>query len=104
MRDDHAERLERLKRDVLTSPARLTPEVRTALSTEAEANGVPPALARLRGQIVAGAADISADDVKATLAAGHTEDEVFEAVVAASLGAGLRRLERALAALDEARR
>ena len=46
---------------------------------------------------------ISAEDLKATLAAGHTEDEVFEAVVAASLGAGLRRLEKAMGAIAAAR-
>jgi hypothetical protein len=40
--------------------------------------------------------DVSDADVEALLAAGHTQDEVFEQTVAAAIGEGLRRLDAAM--------
>ncbi len=37
------------------------------------------------------------EDVEALRAAGYSEDQIYEATVAAALGAGLSRLERAMA-------
>ncbi len=42
---------------------------------------------------------VAPEDVAALRAAGLSEDAIYEATVAAALGAGLLRLERGLAAL-----
>ena len=48
------------------------------------------------------AATITDEDVKALLAAGHTEDAIFEATAGAASGAALDRFEAGLRALEEA--
>jgi hypothetical protein len=51
------------------------------------------------------AISIKDDDVAALIAAGYTEDQVYEITVASALGEGLRRMKAGLAALaDSARR
>jgi len=40
--------------------------------------------------------DVSDHDVEQLLAAGHSQDEIFEQTVAAAIGEGLRRLEAAM--------
>jgi len=48
--------------------------------------------------------EITDDDVRGVLAAGHSEDDVFEATITAALDAAIVRYEAALRALDEAER
>ena len=65
---------------------------------------VPPAFAVLTDQIARHAHRVTEDDIVALLRTGVSEEQVFEATVAAALGAGWARLEvglRALAASKE---
>ncbi|HEY9421873.1 MAG TPA: hypothetical protein VIW92_10710, partial [Thermoanaerobaculia bacterium] len=47
---------------------------------------------------------ITDEDIQALLRAGYSEDAIFEISAAASVGAGMARLERGLAALKGGRR
>jgi alkylhydroperoxidase family enzyme len=51
----------------------------------------------------AGAYRVTDADVERLLAAGHTDDEIFELTVAAAVGAGLERLDAGLRAVEGAR-
>jgi hypothetical protein len=68
--------------------------------------GAPPddALGALARKIIERAEPVDDDDIAALLAAGFSEDAVFECIVAAGIAAGLHRLERGLAALGGALR
>jgi alkylhydroperoxidase family enzyme len=60
---------------------------------------VPETLAPLVEKIVRHAYRVTDEDIAAARAAGHDEDELFDVIVAAALGAGLVRRERGLAAI-----
>jgi alkylhydroperoxidase family enzyme len=60
---------------------------------------VPETLAPLVEKVVRHAYRVTDADVAGARAAGHGEDELFDAIVAAALGAGLARRERGLAAI-----
>ena len=67
---------------------------------------VPGTLAPLVEKIVRHAYRVTDEDIALARAAGHEEDELFDVIVAAALGAGLVRRERGLAAIaawEEAR-
>lgn len=67
---------------------------------------VPETLSPLVEKIVRHAYRVTDEDIAAARAAGHDEDELFDVIVAAALGAGLVRRERGLAAIaawEEAR-
>lgn len=98
---------------VLSGGAESTPEIRSQVAGLAEAVAVapqgdvqrlaagvapalPPAVVELTGNVVR--RPIQAD-LRAHVQAGASEDEVFEWVVSAAVGAGRARLERGLAAL-----
>jgi alkylhydroperoxidase family enzyme len=51
-----------------------------------------PYLAKVREH----AYTVTDDDVEELLAAGHSQDEIFEQTVAAAIGEGLRRLDAAM--------
>jgi alkylhydroperoxidase family enzyme len=61
----------------------------------------PPDLAVLVEKIRRHAYRVTDEDVNA-LRARYSEDQLFELIVAAALGAAEHRLERALAALEDA--
>jgi hypothetical protein len=63
-----------------------------------------PVPAPVRGytdKVVRASDQVTAADVAALRAAGFTEDQVFEVTVAAAVGAGLHRLERGLALVED---
>jgi hypothetical protein len=60
---------------------------------------VPETLSALVEKIVRHAYRVTDEDIAAARAAGHGEDELFDVIVAAALGAGLVRRERGLAAI-----
>lgn len=97
MTDRHGKNLERLTRRVLASPGKLEPEIRTAI---AAGKDVPPALAAYIEKVDKHAYKVTDEDIEALLEAGYTEDQIFEATVAAALGAGLKRLRAGLVALE----
>ncbi len=55
----------------------------------------PPAMSDYLGRVRADAFTVTDSDVEALLAAGCTEDEIFEQTVAAAISEGLRRLDAA---------
>jgi hypothetical protein len=63
----------------------------------------PADAARYLGKVRAGAYRVTDADVERLLAAGHSEDEIFELTVAAAVDAGLERLDAGLRAVEAAR-
>ena len=63
--------------------------------------GAPPELQALIDKVEAHAYKVTDDDVR-QLQATYTDDELFEIIVSAALGASERRLRAGLKALDEA--
>jgi hypothetical protein len=84
-----------LRRAVLESAAWLAGHDETP-----RAGAVPQPLAGLVEKIVRHAYRVTDQDIAAAQAAGYREDELFDVIVAASLGAGLVRHERGLAAIE----
>lgn len=100
MSDPHAARIQRLKERVLDGPGKLSPAVRQTIAGEGSAE-IPPVLLPYLDKVAHHAYKVTDEDVQELLRAGLSEDEIFEATVAAALGAGLKRLRAGLAALGE---
>lgn len=92
-RDPHATKMERLRHAVLSGPGSLAPHVRQAISKGAKLSG---ALDVFVQKIVAEASTLTDDDIAALQRAHYTDDQIFEAIVSAAVGAGLFRLESVL--------
>ena len=99
---------------VFAGPGHLAPGTRAAIREHAARvvagtagapaeSGVPDAWDGYVDAVVRRAYTITDADVDALTAAGHTDDEVFETTVAAAVGAGVARLERALSLLKGGR-
>ena len=77
---------------------------RAALLTGGEAlspsNEVPETLAMVVEKVARHAYRITDEDIEAAVDAGHEENELFDVIVSAALGAGLARRERGLAAIS----
>jgi hypothetical protein len=109
----HAQVVDRLRASVLEGPGTVDPVVRAAIEARAARAGgrprgaldpgdeaaVPGDLRAFVDRVATRAWNIVDDDVAALRRAGRTEDEIFEVLAAAALGAGAGRLERGLAAL-----
>jgi hypothetical protein len=91
--DPHAKKMERLRHAVLSGPGSLPPHVRQAISAGA---GLSGALEVFVQKITAEASTLTDDDIAALHRAHFTDDQIFEAIVSAAVGAGLYRLERVL--------
>lgn len=65
--------------------------LRAVVAGTAPPGGLAPYLEQVRLR----AYSVTDADVEALKAAGHPEDEIFEQTVAAAIGEGLRRLDRA---------
>jgi hypothetical protein len=89
---------------VTRSKGSLPPQERQSIVDRAAGRratqAIPDGLARFVDQVARDATVIDDDDVTLLIAAGHDEEAVFEAIVAASLGASLARLERVDLLLD----
>ena len=79
-------------------PGRLDPGLRRAVS-ERVLDDLPEALRGYVAKVHDHAYRVTDEDVAGLLAAGYSEDEVFELTAAAAVGAGLARLERARRAM-----
>ena len=88
-----------LEERVLTGDGRASPEQRAAAFTGAD---VPPGVQALVGKVAASPAQITDADFAAARAAGFTEDQLFELVVAAAVGQSARLYDAGVAALAEA--
>ena len=96
--DPHAAIRDRVFRSVFEGPGDSEPALRQAV---AEGKNVPPELAALVDKIHRHAYKVTDDDL-ARLRATYTEDQLFEIVVSAALGASRQRLFAGLAALENA--
>ncbi len=112
MSEPYAEKLERLVEAVLETPGDLDSDVRRAVEARAaelggraaaEAAEVPAELAAYVEKVAMHAYKTTDADIERLKAAGYSEDAIFEVTVATALGAARARLERGLAALEEAR-
>ena len=98
MNDPHATIRDEVFRRVFDGPGESEPALRKAA---AENVSVPPDLQQLVDTIHAHAYQVTDDDV-ARVRARYGDDELFEIVVSAALGASRKRLLPALSALEEA--
>jgi alkylhydroperoxidase/carboxymuconolactone decarboxylase family protein YurZ len=93
LHDPYAKKMERLRHAVLSGPGSLPSHVRQAISAGASVSG---ALEVFVQKLTAEASTLTDDDVAELHRAGYTDDQIFEAIVSAAVGAGLFRLETVL--------
>jgi alkylhydroperoxidase/carboxymuconolactone decarboxylase family protein YurZ len=84
---------------VLTADGRTSPQQRAQAFGN---DGLPPRLAALADKVATRPTEVTDADFAAAKAAGCTEDELFELVVCAAVGASARQYDAGLAALAEA--
>jgi alkylhydroperoxidase family enzyme len=96
--DPHATNMKRLVDAVLAGPGTLDPSIRRAAAGQAA--DVPEAFRGYLDKVARHAYKVTDEDVEALRAAGYSEDQIFEATVSCALGAGLRRLEAGLSAIE----
>ena len=96
--DPHASIRDRTFASVFDGPGESDPAIRQAV---AEGKDVPLELAALVDKIHRHAYKVTDDDL-ARLRATYSEDQLFEIVVSAALGASRQRLGAGLAALEKA--
>lgn len=102
-----------LASSILTTPGETDPALRQAIEARSAAlggrpdRGVPPAkeieipeaLRSYVDKVARHAYEVTDADVDDLRKAGYSEDAIFEITLSAALGAGMSRMERALAAL-----
>lgn len=91
--DPYARKMESLRYAVLSGPGSLPPHVRQAISEGARLSG---ALEVFVQKITTEASTLTDDDIAELHRAHYTDDQIFEAIVSAAVGAGLFRLESVL--------
>ena len=96
--DPHAALRDRVLSSVLEGPGESDPVVRRAA---AAGSGVPDDLAALVEKIHRHAYKVTDEDL-AALQAKYGDDQLFEIVVSAAVGASKQRLDAGLRALEEA--
>jgi alkylhydroperoxidase family enzyme len=101
MSDRHAEAFERLRASALEEPGKLDPAARKAIADERAVGAIPPVLLPYLEKVAYQAHTVTDEDVEALKKAGLSEDKIFEATVAAAVGAGLKRLRMGLAVLAD---
>ena len=97
MRTRYDDKVQELRRAVLDGPGELDREARHAAFSGA---AVPPEAAAYVEKLRRHAYKVTDRDVEALLAAGWSEDQVFELTVATALGEGGKRLDAALRAME----
>lgn len=93
--------VEKLRASVTQSPGALSPEVRTAIVTRDTPN-IPAALVPFVIKVALHAYRVTDEDVVQLKREGFSEDQIFEAMAAAAVGAALLRLDKGMAALRSA--
>ena len=95
--DTRQRRWDELVRHLLDAPGHLEPETRRAVFA---GEGIPDELAGLVDTVARHAYRVTDSQVDAVQHAGYNEDQVFEAIVVASMAAGDRRLRSARRAMS----
>ena len=90
---------------VLNTPGALSHAVRAAIYDRAAGRGgefanVPPLLAEFIDKAIRNAYKVVDEDIERLLQAGYAEDAVYEAITAVAVGAGMRRIEAGIAAMN----
>ena len=98
--DPHAQRWRRLEDAVLRSPSALNVSVREAFAARRK---IPEPLALYVDKVTRHAYRVTDGDVQALLAAGYSQDQIFEATLSVALEAAQTRLRAGLDALRAAR-
>ncbi|HSE23456.1 MAG TPA: hypothetical protein VLB68_17440 [Pyrinomonadaceae bacterium] len=91
--DPYAKKMEHLRHAVLSGPGSLPPHVRQAISEGAKLSGAMEVFVQ---KIAVEASALTDDDIAELHRVHYTDDQIFEAIVSAAVGAGLFRLERVL--------
>jgi|SRR5678816_2119198 len=97
MDDPHAILRDRVLESVLSGRGESDPAIRAAA---ADGAGLPPDLQAVVEKIHRHAYKVTDEDIS-RLQAKYTDDQLFELVVSAALGASRQRLRAGLAALEE---
>ncbi|HZJ00870.1 MAG TPA: hypothetical protein VFD22_09415 [Gemmatimonadaceae bacterium] len=97
MDDPHAILRDRVLESVLSGRGESDPAIRAAA---ADGAGLPPDLQAVVEKIHRHAYKVTDEDIS-RLQAKYTDDQLFEIVVSAALGASRQRLRAGLAALEE---
>ncbi|NKY29572.1 hypothetical protein [Nocardia gamkensis] len=100
MRGSMSEKWERFGAHLETAPGRLTSEIRRVLRARAAATADPgphdpTELATFADLVADRSYRVTEQQIAALKAAGHTDDEIFEATAVAAYGAADRRLRAA---------
>ncbi len=90
---------------VLNTPGALSHAVRAAIYDRAAGRGgefanVPALLAAFVDKAIRNAYKVVDEDVERLLQAGYAEDAVYEAIITVAAGAGMRRIEAGMAAMN----
>jgi alkylhydroperoxidase/carboxymuconolactone decarboxylase family protein YurZ len=112
MQNRYAIQVKKLLNAVLTNPGVIDTTTREAIEIFSAAQSdriyvpigeIPASLQAYLEKLVRHAYKVTGEDIQSLLQAGYSEEEIFEITVSAALGAGMGRLERGLAALQEGR-
>jgi hypothetical protein len=110
MQNRYATQVKQLLKAVLTSPGVVDTTIREAVEVfsaawsdgiDVSVEEIPEALRTYLEKVVRHAYKVSDEDIDNLLQAGYSEEAVLEITISAALGAGVGRLERGLAALQE---
>lgn len=106
--DRFAAQRDAIVESALNTPGALSHAVRAAIYDRAAGRGgefanVPPLLAAFVDKAIRNAYKVVDEDVERLLQAGYSEDAVYEAIVAVAAGAGMRRIETGLFAMQAGR-
>lgn len=99
MNDPYARQWQRLEDIILRGPGQLDAATRASL---ASGHNIPEPLAAYAEKVAHHAYKVTDDDIAALLAAGYSEDQLFEATLSVALGAAHIRLQAGLDALRAA--
>jgi hypothetical protein len=100
----YAETVGRVEDAVLGERGELDPPTRAAIADHAAGAGegrIPSQLVPYVDKVGRHAYKVTDGDVRALRARGYSEDAIFEATLAAAVGAARTRLRRGLAALEQ---
>jgi hypothetical protein len=66
-----------------------------------DGKGILGPMRSLANKVATNPRSVTDESIRELIAAGASEDEIFECVIAAALGAGMERLRKGLALLEE---
>lgn len=105
----YADRVDRLRKDVLEGRGETSPGLRQAVASRAAGlagrpetprGDIPEDLREYVDTVALHAYRVTDEDVDRLRQGGYSEDKIFEISIATALGAALARLDAGLAALD----